>query len=273
MDQIEMFARLGDHELVSITERDYDLNISGSVSPFDRPGLGPWLKDDRLDRWDGLCAAKLDRLTRSLFDFVMLVWWLEARGKTLICIDPMLDLSTQAGRAFALITATFAQFERETIAARVRDAWHQLRENGKYGGGQVPFGYRPVKAGKQWEYQPDWVYGPVVAEMFNRYSRSESIGGITRWLNDSGVPTPWNVTRLRGRGLRRTPSGRRPASGRSWRARQPSVPLSRRTVLRSGARTALCSTAPTRWFRGTSGNAYRLAWQPIRCPPKSIPGS
>jgi len=199
MDKIETFARLGDHELVPITQRDYDLNVSGSISPFDRPGLGPWLKDDRLEMWDGLCVAKLDRLTRSLFDFVTLVSWLEARGKTLICIDPMLDLSTPAGRAFASITATFAQFERETIAARVRDAWHKLRESGKYGGGQVPFGYRPVKVDKQWEYQPDPVYGPIVAELFDRYSRFESIGSITRWLNDSGVPTPWNVTRLRGK--------------------------------------------------------------------------
>jgi site-specific DNA recombinase len=155
LDKIQTYARLGDHELVPITEADYDLNVSGSVSPFERPGLGPWLQDERLEMWDGLCVAKLDRLTRSLFDFVTLVSWLEARGKTLICIDPLLDLSTPAGRAFASITATFAQFERETIAARVRDAWHQLRDSGKYGGGQVPFGYRPSKLDKGWGYEPD----------------------------------------------------------------------------------------------------------------------
>jgi DNA invertase Pin-like site-specific DNA recombinase len=199
LDKIQTYARLGDHELIPITEQDYDLNVSGSVSPFDRPGLGPWLLDDRLDMWDGLCVAKLDRLTRSLFDFVTLVSWLEARGKTLICIDPMLDLSTPAGRAFASITATFAQFERETIAARVRDAWHKLRDSGKYGGGQVPFGYRPAKLDKGWGYEPDPVYGPIVAEMFDRYSRFESLGSINRWLNETGVPTPWNVTRLRGK--------------------------------------------------------------------------
>jgi site-specific DNA recombinase len=178
---------------------DYDLNVSGSVSPFERPGLGPWMRDDRLDQWDGLCVAKLDRLTRSLFDFVTLASWLEAKGKTLICIDPMLDLSTPAGLAFASITATFAQFERETIAARVRDAWHQLRDSGKYCGGQVPFGYRPTKLDKGWGYEPDPAYGPIVAEIFDRYSRYESLGSLTRWLNDSGVPTPWNVTRLRGK--------------------------------------------------------------------------
>jgi DNA invertase Pin-like site-specific DNA recombinase len=195
--KIETFARLGDHQLVPITEADYDLDISGAVSPFDRPGLGPWLKDDRIDEWDAICVAKLDRLTRSLFDFVTLVSWLEARGKTLFCIDPMLDLTTPTGRAFASITATFAQFERETIAARVRDAYDKLIRDGRYAGGQVPFGYRPVKLTRGWGYEPDPEYAPIVAEIFDRYAGYESLGSVTRWLNDTGVPTPWNATRKR----------------------------------------------------------------------------
>jgi hypothetical protein len=41
LDEIQTFARLGNHELVPITEADYDLDASGSVSPFERPGLVP----------------------------------------------------------------------------------------------------------------------------------------------------------------------------------------------------------------------------------------
>src|SRR5271165_2695852 len=78
IEKIENYAGFADHELVPITEEDYDLDVSGSVSPFERPGLGPWLRDDRLSQWDGLCVAKLDRLTRSLIDFVTLMSWLEA---------------------------------------------------------------------------------------------------------------------------------------------------------------------------------------------------
>jgi DNA invertase Pin-like site-specific DNA recombinase len=196
-EKIETFARIGDHELVPITEADYDLDVSGSVSPFDRPGLGPWLKDDRIGMWDAICVAKLDRLTRSLFDFVTLVSWLEARGKTLVCLDPVLDLSTPEGLAFASVTIAFAQFERETIAARVRDAYDKLVRDGQYAGGQVPFGYRPVKLARGWGYEPDPEYKPIVAEMFDRYVGYESLGSITRWLNETGVQTPWNATRKR----------------------------------------------------------------------------
>jgi hypothetical protein len=45
-----------------------DLDVSGAVSPFDRPQLGTWLA--RADEWDGLLVAKYDRLTRSLLDFL-----------------------------------------------------------------------------------------------------------------------------------------------------------------------------------------------------------
>ena len=197
MDKIQTYARLGDHELVPLTEADYDLDVSGAVSPWERPGLGPWLTDDRLPLWDALCVAKLDRLTRSMFDFVTLMSWLEARSKTIICLDPPLDLTTSSGRAFANILVTFAEYERETIASRVRDAWHKLRTSGQYAGGQVPFGYRPVKLARGWGYEPDPQYAPVVAEMCDRYLRYESLGSIARWLNEQGVPTPWNATRAR----------------------------------------------------------------------------
>ncbi len=214
LEKIETFARAGGHELVPIPRADYDINVSGSVSPFERPGLGSWLRDDRLEMWDAICAARLDRLTRSLFDFVKITSWAKANSKSIVCLDPMLDLSTPTGQALASTMATFAQFERESTAARVRDAWHKLNETGKYGGGQVPFGYRPTRLPKGWGYEPDPTYGPIVAIMCNRYIAGESIGSITRWLNAASIPTPWNATRTRnGKSARntvwRTPSVRK----------------------------------------------------------------
>lgn len=61
----------------------------------------------------------------------------------------------------------------------------------------MPFGYRPVKLARGWGYEPDPEYAPIVAEMCERYVHHESLGSIARWLNESGVPTPWNATRKR----------------------------------------------------------------------------
>lgn len=206
MEKISQYAALGDHELVPVTEADYDLDVSGAVSPFDRPGLGPWLREDRLGMWDALCAAKLDRISRSLFDFTALLSWLEAHGKTLIILDPLMNLTKPEGRVMAHMLMTFAQYEREVIGARVKDAHDKLVRDGKYTGGMVPFGYMPVKLAKNWGYAPDTEFAPLVVEMADRFTRGETLGGIARWLRESGVPSPKNVIRKRnGKPLTDTP--------------------------------------------------------------------
>src|SRR5580704_10446375 len=53
-----------------------DTDVSGVISPFERPDLGPWLTEAALiARWDTLMVAKLDRLTRSVRDFGDLLEW------------------------------------------------------------------------------------------------------------------------------------------------------------------------------------------------------
>lgn len=206
IEKIQQYAKLADHELVETTEADYDLDVSGAVSPFDRPGLGRWLHEDRLGMWDALCAAKLDRISRSLFDFTSLLHWLEAHGKTLIILDPMLDLTRPEGRVMANTLMSFAAYEREIIGARVKDAYDKLIRDGKYTGGMVPFGYRPVKLSRNWGYEVDPEYGPLVAEMCARFLGGEALGSIARWLQESGIPSPKNVIRQRnGKPLTSTP--------------------------------------------------------------------
>lgn len=209
MARMETYAQLNDHTLIKIEAEDYDLGVPGSVSPWNRPGLGKWLKDGRLGEWDGLIVAKLDRLTRSLLDFEMLIKWLEAHGKILVCLDPQIDLSTAAGRAFAKVIVVFAEFERETIRARTREAYDKLRKDRKYPGGQIGFGYMPVKLDKNWGVVPDPEYLPVVREMAARYVRFESFGSISKWLNEKGVPSPRDAIRKR---------QRKPMEGTAWTA-------------------------------------------------------
>lgn len=89
------------------------------------------------DDWDALIVAKYDWLTRSLLDFLVLYKWLQDRGKTLIWIDPPLDFSTPFGKAMANVLITFAELELAVISDRIREAWHALREAGKYFAGLV----------------------------------------------------------------------------------------------------------------------------------------
>jgi DNA invertase Pin-like site-specific DNA recombinase len=249
-ESIKKFADDKDHELVEITEADYDLDVSGAVSPFDRPGLGRWLKPDMLDKWDAICAAKLDRISRSLFDFTAFVHWLEAHGKALIILDPELDLTTKEGRVMANVLMTFAEYEREVIGSRVKDAYDKLLREGKYTGGMVIFGYRPVKQGTHWVYEIDPVYGPMVAEMAARFLRYETLGSIARWLNESGVPCPKDIIRMRST----NPRTRERVTGAPW------TPSTVRHILKSPGILGAATNAKDEPLRDDQGMViYRAA--------------
>lgn len=66
-EQITYTVKARGGELVHIVD---DLDVSGSVSPFEREQLGPWLTDPgKIAQWDTLIVTKLDRQSRSLINF------------------------------------------------------------------------------------------------------------------------------------------------------------------------------------------------------------
>ena len=119
-EQIAAWSKLHGHEVVHIT---VDTDVSGRVPASLRPDLGPWMtKPDMVGRWDILCTAKLDRVTRSVGDLCDIIDWCSERGKALASVAEHFDLSTPAGRMVATILASVAQFERERVGERRAEA-------------------------------------------------------------------------------------------------------------------------------------------------------
>src|SRR6266566_8443199 len=111
-DAIAAWAQASGHDTPMFTE---DLSTSGSVSPFERPGLGPYLTDPlKIASWDILVTTKLDRACRSASDYLTLRSWCGELGKSYVSIAENLDDTTAVGRAMStVIIAAFAEFERE----------------------------------------------------------------------------------------------------------------------------------------------------------------
>lgn len=172
-----------------------DTDISGAMSPFERPGLGPYLRGALLNTWSVLVVFRLDRLTRSIADFETLWKFLEANGKTLVSISENIDFGTPAGRLMARQFVLFAEYEREMIRARVKSAYDSAQAQGRYPGMAFPFGYRPVKAGKSWRLEKHPVYAPVVSQIASKLLAGESLSAVCRWLEAEGIPTPRNAVR------------------------------------------------------------------------------
>jgi site-specific DNA recombinase len=191
---ITRWAESHDHEIIGWA---VDLGISASVSPWERPELGEWLR--RPGDYDGLVAWRVDRLARRVLHFAGLIDWCQEHGKDLASATEPFDLSTQLGRMFAQMVAMLAEGELEAIRERVSDAHAYLRKAGRWGGGVTPYGYMPVKRpdGKGWEFAEDPDVAPILREIVSRVLNKEPYLTIARDLNERGVPAPKDHARIR----------------------------------------------------------------------------
>ena len=93
--------------------------ISGGT--LDRPALQALLEEVDAGRVDMIVVYKIDRLTRSLADFAKLVERLEAKTCSFVSVTQAFNTSSSMGRLTLNVLLSFAQFEREVTAERIRD--------------------------------------------------------------------------------------------------------------------------------------------------------
>ena len=184
-EAVTKWADLHGHEIVGWAE---DLDVSGALSPWERPTLGPWLSE-RSSEFDIIAAWKVDRISRRLLHFVSLVEWADERGKSVASATEPINTSDRFGRMIASMLAMFAEFERDAIKERIADGREALRREGRWGGGHPPYGYRPAKIDGGWKLELDEQAAEVVREMVSRVVAGASVLSVARDLNDRGVRT------------------------------------------------------------------------------------
>ncbi|MBM0236256.1 recombinase family protein [Micromonospora sp. ATA32] len=177
------------HTIVGWAE---DLDVSGAVPPWERPELGRWLGDTPPAPFDVVAGMKIDRISRSLLHFVQLIDWAREHGKYVAAYMDAVDTSTDTGELVAKVLAIFAEFERKTIAARSADSRRHARREGRWHGGSVAYGYRPVKnaGGKGWTLAHDPEALPILRAVVADVIDGKSTASIARDLNARGVLSP-----------------------------------------------------------------------------------
>jgi DNA invertase Pin-like site-specific DNA recombinase len=154
-------------ELVGIEE---DAGASGK-SLDRRPALVRVLAAVEKGDAEALVVAKLDRLSRSLFDFAGLMERGRKKGWALVALDLGVDTTTPAGEMMANVLASFAQYERRLIGQRTKDALAVKRAQG-------------VRLGR-----PQGVPLDVVARIVAEFAGGATITSIADQLTTEGVPT------------------------------------------------------------------------------------
>ena len=123
-----------------VRKRFDDGGISGGT--LERPALSALLADVESGLIDMIVVYKIDRLTRSLSDFAKLIDCLEAKGCSFVSVTQSFNTSSSMGRLTLNVLLSFAQFEREVTAERIRDKIAASKKKGMWMGGMVPWGYK-----------------------------------------------------------------------------------------------------------------------------------
>jgi DNA invertase Pin-like site-specific DNA recombinase len=111
-------------------ERTYREKASGGR--WDRPELHRLL--DQLRKGDVLVVWKLDRLSRSLRDVLMIMDRLGEVSAGFRSLTEAIDTTTPAGRMMMQMVAAFAEFERAMLRERTKAGLDTAREEGRIGG-------------------------------------------------------------------------------------------------------------------------------------------
>jgi DNA invertase Pin-like site-specific DNA recombinase len=124
---------------VLVRDQYDDGGISGGT--LERPAVKRLLADIEEGLVDVVVVYKIDRLSRSLADFARLVEVFDRNGVTFVSVTQSFNTTTSMGRLTLNILLSFAQFEREVTAERIRDKFAASRRKGMWMGGNPPLGY------------------------------------------------------------------------------------------------------------------------------------
>ncbi len=172
-----------------VPDRYDDGGFSGGN--MERPALKRLLKDVEAGRVNVVVVYKIDRLTRSLMDFSRLVEAFDKRNVTFASVTQSFNTTTSMGRLTLNILLSFAQFEREISAERIRDKFASSKKRGMWMGGHPPLGYE-VKDRKLVINETE---AETVRWLFRRFVECRSVTQMVRELAET------NTLEKRGRHL------------------------------------------------------------------------
>jgi len=165
-----------------------DGGLSGGT--LERPALQRLLADVAAGKVDIIVIYKLDRLTRSLLDFAKLVEALDQAGTSFVSVTQSFNTTTSMGRLTLNMLLSFAQFEREVTAERIRDKIAASKAKGMWMGGIPPLGYKP--RGRTLVVVEE--HAALVRSIFERYRELGNVRLVAESLKSDGRHCPRRKT-------------------------------------------------------------------------------
>ena len=182
-DRLVKFAEFQGMEIV----REYcDAGKSGK-SITGRPEFQRMLQDVADDR-DGvsyILVFKLSRFGRNAADVLNSLQYIQDYGVNLICVEDGIDSSKDSGKLTITVLSAVAEIERENILVQTMEGRKQKAREGKWNGGQAPFGYLLDSKNSTLIVNPE--EAEIVRLIFEKFVHTDmGADSISKYLNQHG---------------------------------------------------------------------------------------
>lgn len=158
-----------------------DDGISGKS--LERPRVQELMADIKNKKIDTIVVFKLDRLTRSVKDLLMLMDLFDKHKTKFISLSEQIDTSSATGRMFVQLLGVFAEWERSVIGERVVVGMEQRAKTGKYTASRVlGYDYDPETQ----TYSINEEEAKIVRLVFERHNQGKGYYVIAKELNGLG---------------------------------------------------------------------------------------
>ena len=152
---------------------------------LDRPALRQLLEAVDRGEIDVVVVYKVDRLTRSLADFAKIVERFDERNVSFVSVTQQFNTTSSMGRLTLNVLLSFAQFEREVTAERIRDKIAASKKKGMWMGGPSPLGYDIIDK----NLVVNSAEAETVRTLFRLYQEFGTVRNLLREANRLGIVT------------------------------------------------------------------------------------
>ena len=188
--QKERLTKFADFQHMEIVREYCDAGKSGK-NITGRPEFTQMLQDVANDR-DGvkyILVFKLSRFGRNAADVLNSLQYIQDFGVNLICVEDGIDSSKDSGKLTITVLSAVAEIERENILVQTMEGRKQKAREGKWNGGQAPFGYKLDKENDTIIVEPK--DAEVVRIIFEKYVQEDmGLDSICNYLNQHGYTKP-----------------------------------------------------------------------------------
>jgi site-specific DNA recombinase len=120
-----------------------------SGSTTERTQFKRLMADVQAAAYNVVITHKLDRLSRSMTDVMLIMREFQGRAVTYASVTEQFDFTTPIGKIILAVLAGMAEWYLENLRTEINKGKHERAMNGRVNASILPFGYRRERIGEE----------------------------------------------------------------------------------------------------------------------------